>query len=85
MGGQNKIAVIFSSTGKDGDEDLIVSAVESFGRNFEKVDTAHTVKDIQLNVDESAMFDVLGFVGQNYPYFMTEADYSHIDLVAFKG
>jgi 1-acyl-sn-glycerol-3-phosphate acyltransferase len=84
MGGQNKIAVIFSSTGKDGDEDLIVSAVESFGRNFEKVDTAHTVKDIQLNVDESAMFDVLGFVGQNYPYFMTEADYSHIDSLLSK-
>jgi uncharacterized protein len=84
MGGQSKIAIIFSTDNKDGNEDLIVSAIEAFGNNFKKADTAHTIKDIQLNVDESAIFDVLDFVSQNYPYFMTESDYARIDSLLYR-
>lgn len=86
MGGQNKIVVLFSSTEGAHHEDDIVSAIGAFGANLVAADKHAMVKDLQLQVNEGAMMDIMDFVGQNYPYFLTESDYDHIDsLLAQKG
>ncbi len=83
LGGQNKIAVIFTQAGDSvpGDEavDRIAPAMETFGRLWAEADTDSCVTDMQVRVDEERMMELLDFVRANYPYFLTEADYSRID------
>lgn len=78
LGSQNKIVVIFS---KDRNTDVngMTRAMDAFGTLWHKVDKQHVVKDMQVSIDDSQIIGVSDFIGDNYPYFMTEEDYSRID------
>lgn len=78
LGSQNKIVVIFS---KDSNTDLnrMTGAMDAFGLLWHKVDKQHVVKDMQVSIDDSQIIGVSDFIADNYPYFMTDADYARID------
>jgi predicted RND superfamily exporter protein len=79
IGNQNKIVVVFSSKKNDNNKDDITNAMDSFGENWNKIDTAHIVKDMNVQVDESMALDMVSFIQQNYPYFITDSDYRRMD------
>lgn len=80
IGGQNKIAIIFSSSkGTQENADNLVNAMDAFNENWLKIDSMHIIKNLQVRVNDSAMMDMINFIQQNYPFFLTETDYQRID------
>ena len=86
MGGQDKIAVLFSVGGQDGGVEVLEGAMDAFGEAVVRRDVRHEVRHIQVRVDESALAGVLGEIGMTYPLYLTEGDYRHLDsLLADSG
>ena len=79
MGGQNRIAVIFS-----GEQQNAVAAMDAFGEYIEKVDTANMVKDLTVTVDEEQMMSLMEYLWQIYPLLMTDNDYLRMDSLLEK-
>lgn len=80
IGGQDKIVVIFhNSHGTEENADSLIAAMETFSSNWQQVDTTGIVKNLQIRVDDSVSTEMLDFVYQNFPYFLTETDYQRID------
>lgn len=79
MGGQNRIAVIFS-----GEQQNVVAAMDAFGEYIEKVDTANMVKDLTVTVDEEQMMSLMEYLWQIYPLLMTDNDYLRMDSLLEK-
>ena len=71
---QDRIVVVFS-----GSKDSVKQAMDSFESHFIEKDTASTVTDLQVTVDETQMLDVVTFVSSNAPYYLTAADYARMD------
>lgn len=78
LGSQNKIVVIFSKAHHVG-LNRMTGAMDAFGSLWHSVDKQHVVKDLQVSIDDSQIIGVSDFIADNYPYFMTDADYSRID------
>lgn len=80
LGGQNKVAVIFRSDKTDEEERLadLKMAMSSFGEILEN-DTSGTICNLQVQLDETRIFDMLSFVWEHYPYLITEQEYVGID------
>lgn len=76
LGGQNKIAVIFR--GKD-DTSVIEEAMDAFGMFLTERDTCNMIRNLQVQIDESAMMDIMQAVWKIYPQFLTEQDYTRLD------
>ena len=81
MGGQNRIVVITSAPDvpKEYKADSIMMAMDDFTAVFEETDTAHVVPAINMQVDESAIADMMDFVLESAPLLMQEKDYERID------
>jgi 1-acyl-sn-glycerol-3-phosphate acyltransferase len=75
---QNRIAVMF--TAKDSScivgADSLEAAMEMMGG---EIADSKLIDDLQVSVDETKVFDIMEFVGQNYPYFLSESDYQRMD------
>ena len=81
LSSQSRIVVVFT-----GQKDSVKQAMDTFGQHFEAVDTAQTVSDLQVTVDETQMLDVLTFVSEHAPYYLTPTDYLRMDsLLAQPG
>lgn len=81
LSSQNRIVVCFT-----GDTEAVKQAMDRFETLFEEADTAQTVTDLQVTVDETQMLDLLAFVSSNAPYFLTADDYAQMDsLLAVPG
>lgn len=65
LSSQSRIVVVFT-----GQKDSVKQAMDTFGQHFEAVDTAQTVSDLQVTVDETRMLDVLTFVSEHAPYYL---------------
>ena len=74
LSSQSRIVVVFT-----GQKDSVKQALDAFEQHFEAVDTAQTVSDLQVTVDETRMLDVLTFVSENAPYYLTPTDYQRMD------
>ena len=74
LSGQSRIVVCFT-----GSPDSVKLAMDAFETHFEAVDTAHTIDDLQVVVDESQLLDMMAFVSSNAPFFLTDADYQRMD------
>jgi len=74
LSSQHRIVVCFT-----GQADSVKQAMDAFERHFEAVDTTHAIDDLQVTVDETRLLDVLSFVCQNAPYYLTAADYARMD------
>ncbi|NLI36350.1 MAG: MMPL family transporter [Bacteroidales bacterium] len=80
IGGQNKIAIIFTSVKSSQENaDHLASVMDAFNENWQKVDSTHIVKNLQVRVNDSAMMNMINFIQQNYPFFLIPADYQRMD------
>lgn len=82
---QNSIAVIFRADDDVSDDDII-SAMELFADVWFENDTLELVPDMSAEADESMALELIKFVQEHYPSFLTEADYRRMDsLLAQPG
>ena len=82
--GQDRMAVFFESDSED--PDRVMDAMTAFGEVWADADTAGLVPDLQVSADAGAVEKVFGFIRTNWPYFLTEADYTRMDsLLAVPG
>lgn len=85
LGGQNKIVVIFSAK-ETGDTAGLIEAMESFGVFWKETDVEHHIANVQIRVDESQMLEMMDFIWENYPYFLTRDDFLRMDsLLSMPG
>lgn len=77
LSGKNRIVILFSSENTDSVE----AAMDFFEERLAKQDVKHLVKDVQVKVNEDQMLDVLDFVAENEPFFLTESDWQRIDTL----
>ncbi len=75
---QNSIAVIFRADDGTPDDDII-SAMELFADVWFEKDTLELVPDMSAEADQSMALELIEFVEEHYPSFLTEADYRRMD------
>lgn len=78
LGGQDRIAVFFTPEG-EADQYEVMDAMDRFGSLWEECDTNHIVSDMQVCTDQGSILEVFGFISENWPYFLTEEDYSRME------
>lgn len=76
---QDKVVIIFTPKNDSVPIDSVVAAMDCFKECLSESDSDSIVKDFDVRVDELAMFEMAGFVADNYPYFLTDADYQRMD------
>ena len=77
---QNRIAIIFHPTDstRDDNQETMLAAMDQLCENL----SAHAQEygiEVQGQFDDSQVDNVLDFVTQNYPLFLSDADYERID------
>jgi 1-acyl-sn-glycerol-3-phosphate acyltransferase len=80
IGNSNRLIVYFSGkdTTKDNTE-LIIEAINYFTLSLAERDRLHLIPEIVSQIDESRLFEIMEFIRQNVPYFLTEEDYRRMD------
>ena len=75
---QNSIAVIFRAPEGTPDEDII-SAMDLFADLWFESDTLEMVPDMSAEADESVALELIKFVQEHYPSFLTPEHYRRMD------
>ena len=85
--GQDRMAVFFEARDTaETDPYRLMDAMTAFGGIWADADTACLVPDLRVSTDADAVETVFGFIRENWPYFLTEADYARMDsLLALPG
>ena len=85
--GQDRMAVFFEARDMaETDPYRLMDAMTAFGGIWADADTARLVPDLRVSTDADAVETVFGFIRENWPYFLTEADYARMDsLLALPG
>ena len=81
IGGQNRIAVLF----RGDDFHSLEKAMDAFGEAVLRRDTAKMARNLQIRMDESSMMEMIGGIGQVYPFLMGERDYCRMDSILSSG
>ena len=77
IGGQNRIVIITAAPDVPEDEraDSIAAAMSDFEAALQEVDTAGIIPSVQMQVDDSAIAEMLSFLAANAPLLLSEDDY----------
>lgn len=78
-GGDKVIAIFQLADSTRGDADDVVAAIDDFADLLAETDTARLLSDILYEVDASAIEEVVDFLFEHAPLFLTEDDYARID------
>jgi len=83
LGGDNKllVSVAMADTSQEADAGLLAAAADEFAARLTELDTAHLAKLVLSEIDESQMGEVMTFVLENMPYFLTEEEYLRMDTL----
>lgn len=85
LGGQDKIVLIFASEETEREEEII-RAMETMNGHWETMDTVGLMPGLEIRVDGFQVIEVMEFVCENYPYFLTDEDYLRMDsLLSIPG
>ncbi|MDR1406508.1 MAG: 1-acyl-sn-glycerol-3-phosphate acyltransferase [Tannerella sp.] len=79
-GNSGKLMIYFSP--KDSmqhDAARIIEAIDSFTVRLEQHDSLHVIPEVLARIDDSHMLELMAFIRENVPYFLTEADFCRID------
>lgn len=76
ISGANRMYVLFTNPD---DADYTVEAIDYFVSNVQKKDTLGWCSDLTSQFDMSQIQEVMDFVYDNIPYFLTPNDYTRID------
>lgn len=81
LGGDNKLVVSVSmaDTSSAPDLQLLMSAVDHTARQLSDNDSLHLVKSLLYQVDDQTVNDMVSFVVENMPYFLSDEDYRRMD------
>lgn len=78
----DKIIVQISTTNPKSDEgkQRLMEAADTFVTKLTTLDVeGKYVKDVMYKIEQDKIFEITDFITQNIPYFLSEADYVHID------
>ena len=83
IGGDNKLVInIAQCDTNDGiDRELLSEAADLLADKLETEDSTGLIKSLFYQVDEQQVGEVMDFVIQNLPYFLTEEDYKRMDTL----
>ncbi len=80
ISGAEKIITIFQYRDTtNADPDMATQAIDDYVAKVTDADTTHCVRNVVSQIDIEQMAEISGFVYNNIPYFLTEADYRRID------
>ena len=83
ISGMNRLFVVFETAG---DAERTTQAIDCFTQVLEESDTAGWCQDLQATFDLETLSEVVDFVYQNIPLFLTKEDYRRMDsLLALPG
>lgn len=78
MGDQGRITLLFRSTTSDGDETVLMDAVDAFEEQWMQRCEYEEVK-LQCRADESQVFEAMDYLRRHVALFLTPADYQRMD------
>ncbi|MDR3187782.1 MAG: 1-acyl-sn-glycerol-3-phosphate acyltransferase [Prevotellaceae bacterium] len=82
VGSSDKLMVSFSMRDSTlSDAERLMAAIDTFAVLLGERDSLHAIPEVVAQVDESRMAEVVEFIRQNVPYFLTEADYRRMDTL----
>lgn len=80
LSGANKVFAIFQyRDSTQTDPDGMVSGVDAFAEEVRKADTKRQISHIQSQVNLEEMAEIVDFVYDNIPYFLSEQDYKRME------
>ncbi len=84
LNAQSTVSVIFRPEMRPGEDTAtlrarVMASMDAFEANWHEADTSHCVPGLSATQDGGAALDMIGFVQQNYPFFLTEEDYVRMD------
>ena len=85
-GGSDKLVVSFAMADATlRNPERLMEAIDRFALLLQERDSLHAIPQVVAQVDESRMLEVVAFILQNAPYFLTEADYRRMDTLLTEG
>jgi len=84
----DKIIIRFGSkdSTRQVDKDQLISAAERFATVFDSISgNRRLVKSVLYKVDQQQLFGISGFIAENIPLFLEEADYLRMDTLLAPG
>lgn len=81
ISGADRIYVLFDSPG---DADYTIDAIDCFTMAVRERDSSGWCADLIVRFDRSQIQEVMDFVYDHIPYFLTDADYTRMDSVLAK-
>lgn len=85
-GGSDKLVVSFAMADATlRNPERLMEAIDRFALLLQERDSLHAIPQVVAQVDESRMLEVVAFILQNAPYFLTEADYRRMDTLLAEG
>ena len=57
----------------------VTAAMDEFARQWQLADSLHRMPALDARVDDRGALQMINFVQEHYPYFLTEADYVRMD------
>lgn len=83
LGGDNKLVInIAMANGQqEPDYDLLTEAADQVAEQLAEQDTTGLIKNILYQIDETQISEVMNFVIENMPLFLTEEDYARMDTM----
>lgn len=83
LGGDNKLVVNIAMANPDQETDyaLLTEAADQVSLAIQERDTNGLIKNILSEIDETQINEVMSFVIDNMPYFLTEEDYARMDTM----
>jgi 1-acyl-sn-glycerol-3-phosphate acyltransferase len=81
-GSSDKLMVGFSMRDStQSSTERLMEVIDAFALLLQERDSLHVIPEIVAQVDEGQMLEVVEFILQNVPYFLTEADYRRMDTL----
>lgn len=81
MGNSNKLMIFFTSSDSINHTERITEAIDLFTATLEERDSSRMIPEVISRIEEERMLEVMQFIQDNVPYFLTEADYLRIDTL----
>lgn len=84
--GDRIFAILGYQEGVDEDPDMMVEAVDGLVERLDEMEESWRVENVVSQIDWDNALELVNFIYENVPYFLTEADYQRIDsLLAVPG
>ena len=83
LGGDNKLVVSIAMTDStaEADMDLLSSVADRLAEKLLEADTSGLIRNLRYQVDDQEVTEVMAYVLDNLPYFLSDEDYLRMDTL----